>query len=136
MLSPVFVTPWAVAHQAPLFMGFSRQEYWRGLQFPPPLDLPNPGIETASSAAPALQENSLPLNHQASPLRLLCVCAKLLQSCPTLCDPMDCSLPGSTVHGILQARNLERVVICFSRGSFRPKNRTRVPSIVGRFFTT
>ena len=40
--------------------------------------------------------------------------AKSLQSCPTLCDPMDCSLPGFSVHGILQARTLEWVTICFS----------------------
>ena len=39
----------------------------------------------------------------------VCVCANLLQSCPTLCDPMDCSLPGSSAHGILQARILEWV---------------------------
>ena len=42
---PLFATPWTVAHQAPLSMGFSRQEYWRGLPFPSPRDLPNPGIE-------------------------------------------------------------------------------------------
>ena len=41
----LFVTPWTVAHQAPLSMGFSRQEYWSGLPFPPPGDLPHPGIE-------------------------------------------------------------------------------------------
>ena len=40
-----FATPWTVAHQAPLFMGFSRQEYWSGLPCPPPGDLPDPGIE-------------------------------------------------------------------------------------------
>ena len=40
-----FETPWTVAHQAPLFMGFSRQEYWSGLPFPSPGDLPSPGIE-------------------------------------------------------------------------------------------
>ena len=40
-----FVTPWSVAHQAPLSMGFPRQEYWSGLPFPSPGDLPNPGIE-------------------------------------------------------------------------------------------
>ena len=51
------VTPWTVAHQAPLSMEFSRQEYWRGLPFPPPGDLPNPGIETVS---PSLQVDSLP----------------------------------------------------------------------------
>ena len=52
----LFVTPWTVARQAPLSMGFPRQEYWNGLQFPPPGDLPDPGIETVS---PALQADSL-----------------------------------------------------------------------------
>ena len=46
--------PWTVAHQAPLSMGFSRQEYWNGLLFPPPGDLPDPGIEPASLTSPAL----------------------------------------------------------------------------------
>ena len=56
MLSRVrlFVTPWTVARQAPPSMGFSRQEYWIGLPFPPPGDLPDPGIEPASLASPAL----------------------------------------------------------------------------------
>ena len=53
----LFVTPWTVAPQAPLSMGFLRQEYWSGLPFPSPGDLPNPGIEPRSSA---LQEDSLP----------------------------------------------------------------------------
>ena len=44
------MTPWAVAHQAPLSRGFPRQEYWSGLLFPPPGDLPDPGIEPASLA--------------------------------------------------------------------------------------
>jgi len=47
----------------------------------------------------------------------VCVPAKLLQSCPMLCDPMDCSPPGSSVHGILQARTLEWVAMPSSRGS-------------------
>ena len=50
----IFVTPWTVAHQAPLSMGFSRQEYWSGLPFPPPGHLPNPGIEPMSLMSPAL----------------------------------------------------------------------------------
>ena len=50
-------TPWTVACQAPLSVGFPRQEYWSGLPFPPPGDLPDPGIKSAS---PALQPNSLP----------------------------------------------------------------------------
>ena len=50
----LFATPWTVAHQAPLSMGFSRQEYWSGLPCPPPGDLPYPGIEPMSPASPAL----------------------------------------------------------------------------------
>ena len=53
----LFVTPWTVAHQALLSMGFSRQEYWGGLSFPSPEDLPNPGIKPRS---PALQADSFP----------------------------------------------------------------------------
>ena len=52
----LFVTPWTVAYQAPPSMGFSRQEYWSGLPFPSPGDLPNPGIEPRS---PALQADTL-----------------------------------------------------------------------------
>ena len=61
--------------------------------------------------------------------------SEVAQSCPTLCDPMDCSLPGSLVHGILQARILKWVSISFSRGSSRPSDRTQVSCIVGRCFT-
>ena len=50
----LFATPWTVAHQAPLSVGFSRQEYWNGLSFPPPVDLPDPEIELVSLASPAL----------------------------------------------------------------------------------
>ena len=50
----LFVTPWTVAHQAPLSMGFSRQEYWSGLPGPFPGDLPDPGIEPTSLVSPAL----------------------------------------------------------------------------------
>ena len=53
----LFVTPWTIADQAPLSMEFSRQEYWSGLPFPSPTDLPNPGIKSGS---PVLRVNSLP----------------------------------------------------------------------------
>ena len=64
----------------------------------------------------------------------VCVHAKLLQSCPTLCDPMNYSLPGSSVYGILQARILEWAVMPSTRGSSRPKNGTCVSytSCLGR----
>ena len=58
-----------------------------------------------------------------------CLVAKL---CLTLCDPMDCSLLGSSVHGILQARILEWVAISFTRGSSQPRDRTHV-SCIGRW---
>ena len=62
-------TPQTAAHQAPLFLGFSRQEHWSGLPFPSPM-------------------------HES----------EVTQLCPTLHDPMDCSPPGSSIHGIFQAR--------------------------------
>ena len=61
--------------------------------------------------------------------------SEVIQSCPTLCNPMDCRLPGSSVHGILKARVLEWVAISFSRGSSRPSDRTWVSCIVGRHFS-
>ena len=62
----LFATPWTVAHQAPLFMAFSRQEYWSGLPFPSLGDLPNSGIEPES---PALQTDSLPSEPPGKPHR-------------------------------------------------------------------
>ena len=58
------VTPWTVAHQAPLSMGFSRQEYWSGLPFPSPGGLPDAGIAPASLGSPVLAGGFLPLRHQ------------------------------------------------------------------------
>ena len=66
----LFATLWTAAHQAPLSLGFSRQEYWSGLPCPPPGDLPNPGIEPTSPASSALQVDSLPLSHQGSPAEM------------------------------------------------------------------
>ena len=60
--------------------------------------------------------------------------SEVAQSCPTLCDAMDCSLPGSSLHGILQARVLEWVAISFPRGSSWPRDRTWVSHIPGRCF--
>ena len=88
------------------------------MPFPSPGDLPNPGIEPRS---PALQEDSLqseppgkkPLDFDHSPADAAAD-AKSLQSCPTLCDAIDGSPPGSPVPGILQARILEWVAISFS----------------------
>ena len=63
-MSDSFASPWPVAHQAPLSIGFPKQEYWSGLPFPSPGDLPDPGIETMSLA---LQADSLPAEPQGKP---------------------------------------------------------------------
>ena len=85
------VTPWTAAHQAPPYLGFSRQEYWSGLPFPSPM-------------------------HES----------EVAQSYPTPSDPMDCGLPGSSVHGIFQAKVLEWGAIAFSVGGYWKPQISRV----------
>ena len=85
----------------------------------------SPGIEPRSPVSSASQADSLRLNYREAPNFFLCLfnlyvaaaatAAKSLQSCPTLCDPIDGSPPGSPVPGILQARTLEWVAISFSK---------------------
>ena len=107
-------------------MGSPRQEYWSGLHFLLHRIIPTQGL---NSHILHWQADSLPLSHQGSPLcyfennqtylgiRFMwtAAAAKSLQSCPTLCDPIDSSSPGSPVLGILQARTLEWVAISFSK---------------------
>ena len=129
-------------------MGFSRPEYWNGLPFSSPGDLPDPGSITGSPAlarrsccccyvASVVSDSVQP--HRRKPTRLhrpwdspgkntgvgshfLLQCMKVkserevAQLCSTLSDPMDCSLPGSSIHGIFQARVLEWGSIAFSEG--------------------
>ena len=59
---------------------------------------------------------------------------EVTQSCPTLYDPMNCSLPGSSIHGIFQARILQTVAVSFSRGSSQARDRTRASRTVGRLY--
>ena len=89
----LFVTPWTVAHQAPPSMGFSRQEYWSGLPFPSPGDLPNPGIKPRSLS---LQADTLTSEPQSLKKMKVLVTQRL-----TFCDPMDYSLPEFSTHEIL-----------------------------------
>ena len=92
VISSSFTTLWTVTHQVPLSMEFSWQEFWSGLSFPSPGDLPDQGIKPRS---PALQAGSLlPEPPEKSEYPECCLAA---QSCPTLCDPMDCSTPGLPV---------------------------------------
>ena len=70
----LFATLWTAAHQAPLSMDFSRREYWSGLPCPPPGDLPNPGIEPASLAFPALADRFFTASTTwEAPLKCMCI---------------------------------------------------------------
>ena len=82
-------TLWTMTCQAPLSVEFPRQEYWSGLPFPPPEDLPHPGIELSSPMSSALQADSLPTEPFSS-----VQFSSVTQSCQTLCDPMNRSMPG------------------------------------------
>ena len=64
----------------------------------------------------------------------VCVCVLVAQSCPTLCDPLDCSLPGSSVHRIFQTNILEWIAIHFSTGSFLPRDQTQVSCTAGSYY--
>ena len=98
----LFAAPWTVPCQAPLSMEFSSQEYWSGLPFPSSGDLPDREIKPASLTSPALAAGSLPLAPPGKPIsQYAAAAAKSLQSCPTLCDPIDGSPPGSLIPGIL-----------------------------------
>ena len=76
----LFVTPWTVAHQAPLSKGFPRQEYWSGLPFPSPGDLPGLGLNLCLLYLLHWQADSLPLSHQGSPIRFIISCLNLIIS--------------------------------------------------------
>ena len=106
-----------------------------GLLSPSPGDLPDSGTEPMCLVSPALAGSFFITSTTWEALILAMCCVLFAQLCPTLCSPMDCSLPGSSVLGILQARILEWVAIPFSRGSSQPKNQTWVSYITGRFFT-
>ena len=91
-MSNSFATPWNVAHQASLFMGFPRQEYWNGLSFPSPGDLPNSGIKPRS---PAWQAGSLALSHgEAHFWRYTIYISFIYGTCKAGCwlSSLDCTL--------------------------------------------
>ena len=100
LLSPVrlLVTPWTVAHQAPLSLGFSRQKYWGGLPFPPPGDLPDSGIQPASPVSPALEGEFFTTSAtcgegNGTPLQYSC-----------LENPMGQGAWGAAVHGVAKSQ--------------------------------
>ena len=144
------MTLWTVALQAPLSMGFSRQEYWSGLPCPPPGDLSNPGIKPVS---PALQVDSLPTDHLGDSLRPHRLYSpwnspgqntgvgnlSLLQGIfPTQGSNLGLPHCRRILYQLSHKgspRILEWVAYPFSSGSSQPRNRTGVSCIAGRFFT-
>ena len=118
-MSISFVTPWNVAHQAPLSMGFPRQEYWSGLPLPSPGDLPDPGIEPKSPAfAGEFWQPCLSLGDLPKP-----------GSNPGLLRSLPSEHQGSS-------EILKWVAYPFSRGSPQPRNQTMVSCIADGFFTS
>ena len=140
-------------------MGFLRQEHWNGLPFPLPGDLPDPGIEPTSPALAGgflttdtniyiyiyiyvcnflfvtklvlhiLFFNKTNYSLISFELRNLCL---VTQPCLALCNPIDCSLPGSSVHGESPGKVLEWVAMPSSRGYFQPRDWTQFSLIAGR----
>ena len=117
---PFFPTPWAIAPQTLCPWDLLRQEDCSRLPFPFPGDLPNLGIKPESPALAGRFFTTEPPGKHS----LARVCAKSVQMCLNLCDAMDCSLSGFSVHGILQARILEWVATSFFRGSSWPRDQT------------
>ena len=111
-------------------MKFSRQENWSEWPVPSPGDFSYPGIEPRS---PALQIDSL-LSEPHGSLQFNRLGSRCAPLCLTVWDPVVCSLPGSSVHGVFQAKILERVVSSYFRGPSRPRDRTQVScvSCIGR----
>ena len=103
----LFATLWTIACQASLSMEFSRQEYRSGSSCFPPKDLQDPGIKLISLVSSELAGRFFTIVPAGK--YTACMHAKSLQSC--LCNSMDCSPPGSSLHGILQARILEWVAM-------------------------
>ena len=125
----LFLTLHTITHRILCSWGFSRREYWSGLPCFPPRDLPGPGIEPTSHISCMGRLVFYQLSYQGKEE------SEVAQSLSTLCDPLDCSLPGSSVYGIFQARILEWIAISFSRRSSWPRDWTRVSRLVSRCFT-
>ena len=139
-MSDFLVTAWTIACQAPLPMGFfqARILEWVAISFFGGSFQPKDWTQISCTGRQILPHcaMSLLLSWLLALFWFLHynnrVCVLVTHSCLTLCDPMDCSSPGSSVHGILWASILERVAIAFSRDSSLPRDQTRV-SCIGRW---
>ena len=158
------VTPWTVAHQAPLSMEFSRQENWSGLTFPSPGYLPDPGIKPKSSTSPALAGRFFTTEPPGKPswgrkdenkddLMICCydimslapdtlyilnihlIFIYLFQVMSTLCNPMDYSLPGSSVRGFSRQEYWSGLPFPPAGDLPNPETEPMSHALTGRFFT-
>ena len=127
------MTPWTAACQAPLSMGcFSMQKTQKapnGMQW----NLSPPATQVSLPEVVSFWFLSVLSSSLCTHVMMLIVKVLVAQLCPTVCNPMDCSLPGSPVHGILQA--LEWVAIPYSKEYAQWRDQTQVFWIAGRFFT-
>ena len=119
------------------FNPWVRKIPWRRKWQPTPVFMPEEshGQRSLAGYSLGLQRWALTNLSPISPRKSVKVKVLVAQSCPTLWDPMDCSPPDSSIHGILQARIQEWLAISFSRGSSQPRDWTQVSHIAGGFFT-
>ena len=126
----LFAAPWTAAHQAPLSLGFSSQEYGSGWPCPPSGDPPNPGNEPRSQA---LQVDSLPSEPPGKPRKCQC-CAWSLSPVRLFAAPWTRSPPGSSAHGDSPGKNTGLGCHALLQGIFQPRDRTHVSRTAGGFF--
>ena len=130
MISPV--VQWLRIHLA--MQGMCGQSHIRGPEISPTME--QLSLRHNCWACTPQPESLCPATERSRITQLRPYISEVAQSCPTLCDPTDCSLPGSSVHGISQTIVLEWIAISFSRrGSSQPRDRTSSSRIVDRRFT-
>ena len=109
-----FLPPTTIAHQAPLFMGFLRQEYWRGLPFPPPGDLPDARIQLVRPESPVWEVDSLPLSHLGSPPVGVALSVSIInKALPCVTGDNQ----GTSIQALVQFGNYLCFLYCFHVGS-------------------
>ena len=109
-----FATLWTVASQAPLSMGFFKQEYWCGLPCPPPGHLPNSRIEPMTPVAPALQAHYLPLSYQGKPMHKLWTLVKFLNASQVFPNMCGCFLQAQPWSVLPSSSSQQVYVVAWS----------------------
>ena len=133
MLIRFFATPWTVAFQAPLSMGFFRQQYWSGLPFPSPGDLPNPGIKPTSLTSPAMTSQffTTSVSWEA---HITNICVLVAQQCPTFATPQTVAHQDPLSIGFSRKEHWNRLPFPSPKGT-RERKKVKLLSCV-QLFTT